>query len=149
MGMGFPRHQRVSDLLHEIAELVDEADQFLTESALSPIPFAKAGKRKQRPKLSPMSFSKVGKRKQPKNLFMSLMKKAKPNNKPKPKRSGLQPHQVDRITNRLRNFADRIDKKDRDVFRAKRERKQRDRYNATKDLVSMPQKSFGTRMRQR
>jgi len=74
--------------------------------------------------------------------------------KPLPKaKSGvgglMEPHKVDRITNNMRKTMERIDKPERDVFRAKRERKQRSRYAARKLVAGAPRKSFGTRFRVR
>lgn len=142
MGMGLQQEQQVCDLLHKIADLVQEADSFLNESSLSPTPFNKASRKKGRPSISPTSFAKSGDKRKQRGLFTSLVQT-------KPRKSGLEPHKVDRITNRLRNMGDRIDKKDRDVNRAKRERKQRSRYQAKKLLTVTPQKSLGTKFRAR
>lgn len=140
--MGLPREQLVSDLLHTIASLIQEADDYLCESSLSPTPFAKAGKKRPRPKLRPTPFNRQGKKHEKGKKMFSAIKR------PRAKSGGLQPHKADGLTNRLRKMRERINKPSRDVFRAKRERKQRSRYQANK-LTTTPRKVLGTRFRKR
>ena len=141
--MGLPRDQRVSDLLHHIADLIQEADAFLCESSLSPTSFAGSRKRPSRPKLSPTSFSKSGKKDEKSKGLFPVVKRAPL------RRSGLEPNKVDGATNRIRKSEERLNPPERDVLRAKRERKQRSRYQANKLLVIKPQKTLGTRLRKR
>jgi hypothetical protein len=106
--------QRVSDLLHDIANLVQEADEFLAESS----------------------------------LFKSMVKPL-----PKAKTPGghSEPFSADRITNRLRKADERVgaDSQRKYMLRARRERKQRSRYQASKLTIGKPRKSLGSRFRQR
>lgn len=144
--MRLPVHQRVSDLLHEIADLVQEADSYLDESALSPAPVSSLGKAKSNGPMGPNAFNKksgAGKKMDRSTLFTSLQKPAKPG------KSGIEPHKADSLTNRLRKMGEKIGKPERDVLRAKRERKQRSRYQAGKLTKDAPSKSFGTRLRSR
>lgn len=62
---------------------------------------------------------------------------------------GVQPHKADRLSNRLRKSQERIEKPTRDVLRARRERKQRSRYQTKKLVVGAPRKTLGMRMRSR
>lgn len=140
--MGLPRAQQVSDLLHDIANLVQEADAYLCESSLSPTPFAKSGKKRPSPRLGPLAFAKCGKKhNRSKNLFSPIKRTPL-------KKSGLQPHKVDSFTNRMRKIGERAAPPERDILRAKRERKQRSRYQANK-LTGGANKVFGSRMRNR
>ena len=111
--MRVPPHQQVSDLLHEIADLVNEADLYLSESGLY------KSSVKSLPK-SKAQLASVG-----------------------------EPNKSDRVANRLRNTMEKLSKPERDVFRAKRERKQRSRYQARKLVKGAPRKSFGSRFRKR
>jgi len=112
--MPLPRPQQVSDLLHDIAELVQEADSYLSESA----------------------------------LFKSMVKPL-----PKAKAAGgfSEPFAADRLTNRMRKADERVgaDSQRKFMLRARRERKQRSRYQAGKLTTSKPRKTFGTRLRVR
>ncbi|MGE3483184.1 MAG: hypothetical protein AB7L09_00245 [Nitrospira sp.] len=140
--MGLPRDQRVSDLLHSIADLIQEADAFLCESSLGPAPMS-AGKKLPRPKLTPTPFNSVTKKDEKgKNLFSGIKRKPLGS-------SGIEPHRVDSLTNRLRKTTEKLNPPERDVLRAKRERKQRSRYQANKLLAIKPQKSMGSRLRKR
>ena len=96
--------------------------------------------------MGPHAFNKsgaAGKKADRTTLFKSLQNPAKP------KKSGVEPHKVDSLTNRLRKMNEKLAKPERDVLRAKRERKQRSRYQAGKLTIGAPGKSFGTRMRKR
>jgi hypothetical protein len=121
--MNSPRCQQVSDVLHHIAELVQEADSYLCESKLMPATSFK------RPKFvaSPRSFNKL---------------------KPiKPRKSVIEPHKADGVTNAARRMGDFATS--RSIFRAARERKQRSRDHARKGVVDIPRKLLGTRFRMR
>jgi len=144
--MGLPRNRQVNDLLHQIADLVEQADVYLVESSLSPIAFCKTGKSGPRPPLSPLAFAKTGKKPDKQGIFLSLQVRTKPL---KPRASGLEPHRVDRVTNRLRNLNDKIDKPVRNKLRARRERAQRSRYHSYKGVSSTPRKLLGTKFRTR
>jgi hypothetical protein len=82
------------------------------------------------------------------DLFKSATKPL-PAPKFKVSTGALEPHKVDRVSNSLRKTIERIDKPERDIMRAKRERKQRSRYQARKLVRDAPRKSFGTRLRNR
>jgi len=142
--MRLPPHQRVSDLLHEIADLVQQADTYLVESSLSPRPVSGLGKAKSRPPTGPRPFNKpgAGKKADRSTLFKSL-------EKPSKRASLSEPHAASSIENRMRKMREKLAKPERDVLRAKRERKQRSRYQAGKLTVGAPKKSLGTRLRKR
>lgn len=140
--MGLPRDQQVSDLLHNIADLIHEADAYLCESSLAPTPFAKASQKRPRPKLSATPFNRSSKKDEKGKRLFSPIKR------PPLRKAGLQPHRADSIENRMRRSSEGLKMLDRNVFRAKRERKQRDRYNATK-LTKKPDKRLGTWFRKR
>lgn len=141
--MGLPRDQRVSDLLHNIADLVHEADAFLCESSLAPTPFSKMSKKRPKPRLSATPFNRSSKKAEKgKKLFTPIKR-------PPLKKTGIQPHKADSIENRMRRSSEGLKMLDRNVFRAKRERKQRDRYNANKLTKKKPEKRLGTWFRKR
>lgn len=140
--MDLPRGQRVSDLLHGIADLVQEADEYLCESSLSPTPFAKSSQKQGRPKLTSTPFNKSNKKDEKGKGMFSAIKR------PKPGKTGLQPHKADSLTNRLRRSTEGLKMLDRNVRRAARERKQRDRHHATK-LTGKPENRLGTQFRKR
>jgi hypothetical protein len=104
--MDLPLHRLVRDTLHQIADLVQEADAYLCES----------------------------------DLFKSSTPRP-----PLPK-SAVQPHKADRLTNRARKMGDFLTT--RNLLRARRERKQRDRDHA-KSPAGAPEKRLGTRLRKR
>ena len=145
--MTLPQRQLVSDLLHEIAQLVQEADSYIVESKLSPLPVSGLGKKRSRPSLSPTPFAKSGSKKKKKciSLFVSLQDKLKPQRRS----GGLEPHKADRISNRLRRAAEKVSKPTASVLRSRRERKARSRYQAIKLVQGVPKKSLGTRLRTR
>lgn len=121
--MGLPREQRVSDLLHSIADLVQEADQFLDESALFQ--------------------SRLPKPRKPR----------KPTNKDKGpgdklRHPGVEPFKLSSADNSVRNTEEKLNKPGREFMRARRARKERARYQATK-RTGTPRKSLGTRLRLR
>jgi hypothetical protein len=129
-------------LLHGIANLVQEADAYLCESSLAPTPFSKSGQKRSKPNLSSTPFNRSNKKDEKgKGLFTAIKRSPL-------KSSGLQPHKADGIENRMRRSSEGLKMLDRNVFRAKRERKQRDRYNATK-LTKKPEKRLGTWFRKR
>lgn len=141
--MRLPRDQQVSDLLHVIADLVQEADSYLQESSLSPMPFAKSGKKPQASGLKATPFNAASKKDEKgKGLFTAI-------DRPPLGKTGLQPHKADSLSNRARRSVEGVSMLDRNVFRAKRERKARDRHHANKLLTVKPQKVLGSRLRKR
>ena len=106
--MNLPRHQVVSDTLHLIADLIQEANSYLSES----------------------------------NLFQSSVKPV-----PKPKAAGLKPYASSAIDLAGRKLREKLNPPERDIFRAKRERKARSRYHTLKSVIAPPRKALGSRMR--
>ena len=138
--MPLPRDQRVCDLLTNIADLVQEADEFLCEGK-----FYKS-----------FSTGKLFSSRKPGKLFVSKARKPRAQsnkdtgpNQQKLAPAGLQPHKADRITNRLRKSQERLDKPARDVLRARRDRQERSRYQTTKATAGKPIKHLGSRLRMR
>jgi len=120
--MDLPRVQHVSEILHRIADLVQEADAYLCESDCAAFYFPDIGKK--------------GKKK-PKGGTAPLRK------------GGMEPNKVDAPTNRARVVDARVNPPRRDLFRAERERKQRDRYAKYKLVTDVPIKTLGSRVRDR
>jgi len=141
--MDLPRDQLVSDLLHQIADLIQEADAYLCESSLSPTPFAKGSK--GRPSLSAVPFAKIGK-KNKKGKSSSPFTAIK---RPSLRKGGIQPFKATSIENRTRRSAERINRPASAVLRARRERAQRSRYASHKLVQDIPRKILGKRLRKR
>jgi len=143
--MYISHRQLVSNLLLDIAMLVQEANSYLGESSLSPSPVSGLGKKRPQPKLSSITFAKSSSKKKITPLIVTIQK----NLKPKLRSGGLEPNKVDRITNCMRRSAEKLAKPTASVLRSRRERKARSRYQATKLVKGVPKKSLGTRLRTR
>lgn len=141
--MGLTRAQQVSGLLHELADLVQAADSYLSESSLAPTPFSKASQKRGRPRLTATPFNRSNKKDEKGKRLFSAIKR------PALRKPGLQPHKADGITNRLRRSSEGLKMLDRNVFRAKRERKERSRHHSKKNLLVKPQKIMGSWVRKR
>jgi len=140
--MDLPRDQLVSDLLHQIADLIQEADAYLCESKLSPTPFASLGKKLPKPGLCATPFAKAGKKKEEKQRAFSGIKR------PPLRKGGVQPFRVDGVTNSLRKINSKIQKPKKDTFSTEYRRRERDLYQMHK-RTGKPTKTLGSRIRKR
>jgi hypothetical protein len=140
--MDLPRDQLVSDLLHQIASLIQEADAYLCESSLSPATFASSSKKRPSPKMCATPFAKAGKKKREKKGMFSAIKR------PRLRKAGISEFKSDAVSLRMRGADAKLNKPKRDVLRSERRRKDRSNYQRSK-LTGKPETRLGSRLRKR